>query len=246
MSDTKSIYQEYVILYLDILGFKEKVLSSVGNPEEQEVLKRFFDVKIPEIVKEYYVATQGQLKIISFSDSIVAYHPLIDDSTDDVYEMMSVAFFLLTFIFYHLKLLVRGGFTVGLLYSTPNYDNLFGPGLIDAVKWDNGKYNPYPRIGVSEEFIAILRLKNLGDVDFPYIQKQDEKYFFDPLKFSEIYKDKKMENGYTLQDLHNISFIECVESLEKTINSLQDPNVIKKLTNEKHQSAVEYWNAYQN
>ena len=52
MCETGSIYKEYVILYLDILGFTEKVLSSEKNITEQQQLGQWFD-KIPEFINEY-------------------------------------------------------------------------------------------------------------------------------------------------------------------------------------------------
>lgn len=168
-------YEDRVIVFMDILGFKEKVYSSVEDEKKRKIL---FDVM--KMIKEIEVDQfeedgkfkDGPEKCI-FSDSIVISYP---DDTDCGYaywilhEIMFIQIFLMNFGY-----ISRGGVTFGKVFHKSNV--VFGPAMIKAYELES-ESAIYPRVIVSDEFLSFAK-RNCSPQNSI---KEEHKYIFSLLK----------------------------------------------------------------
>jgi len=145
------IYEERVVAYIDILGWK--AATNAADPRLKQALQIIHDEaegfgrqekertkQIPGvIVNPMYLAVQ----VAAFSDNIAISMPagfgerIFSFSGDIARRLLSLGF------------LVRGGVTVGLLYQEDNF--VFGPALNEAVELE--KDACLPRILCSEKIM---------------------------------------------------------------------------------------------
>ena len=142
------MFEDRIIAFVDILGFKNKIENNFSQSNEMEVEKiyRFisflhedYDKKIND---SSYQATQ-------FSDSLV-----ISYKADEKAAVFKILIDLLYLILEALKygFLLRGSVTVGKLIHDKNH--LFGPAMNKVYK-NESKIACFPRIILCEELIKI-------------------------------------------------------------------------------------------
>lgn len=178
-------YEDRVIVFMDILGFKEKVNSSVDDVKKRKTL-----FKVMEMIKEIEVDQfeedgkfkDGPEKCI-FSDSIVISYP---GKTNRGYaywilhEIMFIQIFLMSYGY-----ISRGGVTFGKVFHKNNV--IFGPAMVEAYELES-EIAIFPRVIVSNEFLSFAK-KNCSPqnsykeeqryIDSLLIQDIDQNYFVD-------------------------------------------------------------------
>ena len=162
-------YEDRVIAYIDILGFKEMIDNTIdvnGNPIDEEINKinEIFDfcektIKADTIEEDTtninaYPSTSN---IFYFSDTIVI--SFKKDTESGVYYTIKLIQELIYQLIINFEILCRGAIVIGKLYH-PSEKRIFGPAFIDAYKLENEQAK-YPRIILSEEIIK-LGIKNHG------------------------------------------------------------------------------------
>ena len=142
-------YERCLIVYIDILGFKQKIDTESANH-----ISRCIRI-IKEAVEPYrFKTTFPKLppeNFVNFSDLCVLWLPLEDEKkwapagwvTSQILKIVHAQSWLL----FDEQLLIRGGVTIGPLAKS--YGQIFGPGLVRAYELES-KQAKYPRVLVDE------------------------------------------------------------------------------------------------
>ena len=126
-------YELRLILFLDILGFRDTVVSTVADPTELSRLLRAIDM-INDVGGHGY----GESRCVSqFSDCIVVSYTLDEES--GAFMLLNNAA-LIVIELAGLGYLLRGAITVGDLIHTEKY--LVGPAMVRAYEMEQGAKNP--------------------------------------------------------------------------------------------------------
>ncbi len=204
-------YIDRYVAFVDILGFKDLIDSSVANPPKKSLQE------IIEALK--FTPPAGQEKIIlgrigdisnsnhqmsSFSDNIfISTDPTEKGLMHIVHHVEQISFKLLK-----LGFLCRGGITKGLCYHHNNI--VFGPAVIEAHKIEK-EVSKYPRVVLSEKVLDDGR-KALPPVDkiFSRFVRQDDdsKYFIHYLRQIRLISDS-MNKG---QPRDYINMLEAIRA----------------------------------
>lgn len=138
----KGCYEQRAVLFLDILGFKNKIKTKSA----EEIFEALLSVQ--ESAKLFNSDERSKIKATIFSDSIVISFPRYDNF--GVVQMVSKARYIFWKLLEH-GMLCRGGIASGDLY---HHDGIvFGPALIDAYETESNVAN-YPRIVLANSAIA--------------------------------------------------------------------------------------------
>lgn len=134
------MYEKRVLLFLDILGFKE--LVSQGEAEKILSALKLVSKHAEEI--ENRLSINGTC-VTSFSDCIVISHP-VESGRAGMFVTMVGAYLALELL--RVGIITRGGVSVGDVLHQSKI--LFGPAMIEAYLLES-KMATYPRILVSKE-----------------------------------------------------------------------------------------------
>lgn len=217
--ETKETYENRVVLFLDILGFKH-ILSKTTTIEKSE--EKDAPEKISELYRVLYEMTDeisqssnNSSKVITqFSDSIVV--SFEENEPEEIFILFEEIQKLIVKLI-NSKIICRGAISYGKLIHTKEI--IFGPALVDAYETES-KAAMYPRVILDRSIVEIgrksNRFKEKNIKDLPdgilehlltiYLEKDtDEKYYID--YFSAIVK--------SYDDVSQIS--KHLESLKKII-----------------------------
>ena len=150
------MYENRILAYLDILGFKETIIGSInkttGEEIEQETdkINKLFE-NVLELYKKYdhIDCNINSKKISHFSDSIVISYSIEEEA--GVFHILSNILFFCASIISD-GYLIRGAITYGKLYHSEN--KLFGPAMLSVYDMEK-KLAFYPRIIFEKEIIAL-------------------------------------------------------------------------------------------
>ena len=157
MSSVPKSYENRLVLFMDILGFKEIVERSVNDEEIIEQVHRAI-----EQIKELADSTEYQESqmITQFSDSVVVSYKVSAPSS--VFDLISsIGFIVINMVMK--GYLVRGGVTVGQLHHSG--DLLMGPAMNRAYEIES-KEAIYPRV-VIDESVLIAAGENRAEFHSP-------------------------------------------------------------------------------
>lgn len=218
----KEIYEDRVLIFLDILGFKDKIDSTINEKGVESTCN------INKILKAYEIVINDldingskktndfefpSKKISIFSDC-VAISFLANEKTTLYFTLQSVKTMILHLI--QNKVLCRGAITCGKLYHKE--DIIFGPALVEAHTLES-RAALYPRVIMSNEII------NIGSLAHGiYYSAQGEK---DEI-LSLLEKDT---DGMYYIDYFSV-FHEYVDNIEFLENYIRHMNTLFKLITE--------------
>ena len=188
-------YENRIVAYVDILGFKKLVDDSQKDGEVSEriynALKRIHKIEVKNYSEGFSNGTEFGIEVSTFSDNAVISYPAEKDNL----------FFLIIELI-HLQLdlviegvLIRGGITIGKLHH--DKDIVYGPAMVQAYEFES-KIAVYPRIIVDVQAI-ISYIKGIhGDSDavkeiFKLLRRDSDGLFFiDILNQSqEVFPEKR-------------------------------------------------------
>lgn len=180
-------YQNRFVIFMDILGFKEKMNSTVDKKGNSITSKIDEVITAMNLVPELYHVENKELRSFSktkmvtqFSDSIVVSFEI--EALDEIFLAIDSTNLLVLELVYK-GFLCRGGIAFGKLLHTTKH--LFGPALVEAYELEN-KAAIYPRVIVDEMSLfnalkAFVESKgsfsNSDRIDFEEIQKLFSKDF---------------------------------------------------------------------
>lgn len=163
-------YEERIIAFIDILGFKEIVKQSELDSSKIELIysvldylkdwenKEKWDLKFLEIEEDAQKRgvnnfdIYGRTNTTSFSDSIVV-SVLVDKNVNEMTSTLIVNLAHIGAVLLQKGIIIRGGLTIG---NINHFDNgtVFGQGLIDAYTIETKC--KYPRIIISDKLLNKL------------------------------------------------------------------------------------------
>lgn len=147
-------YEDRIICFIDILGFKEIIyntFNSDGNTIKEKIenlenafsrIRYFLDMDNPNEFSKSKMVTQ-------FSDCVVISFRYSEES-EVFYTLLDIQHLLINLIY--LGIICRGGIVFGKLVHTEKM--IFGPGLIDAYTLESKAAN-YPRIILDESVLNV-------------------------------------------------------------------------------------------
>lgn len=182
-------YEERLVAFIDILGFKEIVKQSENDPSKisliYSVLNYLKNWEIPEKWNLKFVEIEedaqkkgvekfdirGKTNSTAFSDSIVV-SVKVDNDVNEVASTLIVNLANIGAILFEKGVLFRGGLTIGNIIHDEN-GTVFGQGLIDSYKLETNNAK-YPRIILSDKLIRCLNYPITTKKDrYPYHQYID-------------------------------------------------------------------------
>lgn len=161
---TKLRYEHRVVLFLDLLGFKEHVAKTVRNPGYLANLLTAMEI-VSKIGLEDRKFSRSQ-RVTQFSDSVVVSFG-IDEKSAVFWLLHDIA---LSVIELAMRgFLVRGAVTVGDLLHTNS--RVVGPAMVEAYEWES-KRAVYPRVLINGSVLKIARKARSED----HTSREEEKY----------------------------------------------------------------------
>jgi len=243
-------YQERVIAYIDILGFRDKIQNTIdkGSGEENELetnkINNLFE-NVLELKNKYkYIDNNVNNRMVShFSDSVVVSYPMEEEA--EIFHIFSDILFFGVSILQD-GYLIRGAITSGKLHHSEN--KLYGPAMLSAYNMER-KMAFYPRIIFENKIIEIIKknqsklgqLKVLNNL----IQKDiDGLYYLDYfrsmcfvganeglLEILKAFKDrineleKKIENNDSIKS----KYLWLKEKYNIALNKIKSKNINEKI-----------------
>lgn len=140
-------YEKRLILFLDILGFREIVAQTATKPDALRSLLAAIDM-----ILEFSKSSSAKSKRVSqFSDSFVVSYLYTEESA--AFDLVNdVALLVIELAF--LGFLVRGAITIGKLIHTKRY--LVGPAMVKAYELES-KQAKYPRVLIDPVVLKLAR-----------------------------------------------------------------------------------------
>ena len=146
-TDNNDLYQDKIVAFIDILGFREKVVKSEGNQDLQKsiyaILKFFDDLK-----KKY---EKFCVQISNFSDSIIISLPVrlhnkvLFGVENNLLTLTNIIIMINNVITSH-EFIIRGGISVGKLVH--NNEVCFGNALNNAYELEKD-IAKFPRVVIT-------------------------------------------------------------------------------------------------
>jgi hypothetical protein len=207
-------YENRLVAFIDILGFKEMVRESENNPSKIEllnfVLNYLKDLEVPEKwdLKLVEIEEDAQKRGIdkfdirektnctSFSDSIVV-SVKVDSNINEMASTLIVNLAKMGAILFERGVLFRGGLTLGNIIHNQN-GTVFGQGLIDAYILES-KYAKYPRIIISDKLLKKL--------NYPVLEERERSVYHQYIE--------RFEDGCV--GFHQMIFFEVIQSWSNMI-----------------------------
>jgi hypothetical protein len=141
-------YEDRIICFLDILGFREHISSSVDKVDKiQEIADVFTSIRAILDIDSVKGGQRRDKEIIQFSDSVAISFPAYSESGvfDALLEILRVQISLV-----QKGYLCRGGVTRGKLIHTSRL--LFGPAMVEVHALES-KAALYPRVILDVEIV---------------------------------------------------------------------------------------------
>lgn len=225
----ETLYENRIIVFLDILGFSEAVLNNSLNPA---TLKKTFE-KIYSLVGRVNKIEGRKIQAYNVSDSFILIgnvtRPscfLFPEQLAPLEPLVNLTDNFLLHIHRDFGLTVRGYMTIGDVYADTEKNILFGPGLIEALKVEK-EVVKYPRVILSEQLAKHFDLdENLSEEVPIRRDSTDNHYFFDFL--SRWHQRKNADYKNRINQYQN-----AIETLQKA-----------SLNNEKLQEKSKWCQSY--
>ena len=217
------MYEDRVVLFLDILGFSQLVKSSENNILEIKKIKDA--IRTIQDVFDINQTTQERV-ITQFSDSIVVSF-LISEKGEIAFLLSKTHKLIKTLIAQ--EIICRGAITKGKMIHDENF--MFGPAFIEAYRLEIKVAN-YPRIILIDESIIEIGVEYHGyhPTDDPSYEKTeinsfitkdfDNFYFVDYFNVETICEISDVDKQY-VKDLRSL----IIEGLKK---HKDQPDIIQK------------------
>lgn len=172
-------YENYLLTYLDIMGFKDMVEESASDPVKVGQIVWILQHMKRQAEMGNYLLPERKQKIQNFSDLIVRAMPLTP--AENLTQQVTLECWMLASIQSELILeqgiLLRGSVSVNQLYMHENL--VFGPALVRAYHLES-EIAMYPRIVIDPVIMQIMN-DDIAPLDWYLIRGDDGAYFIDYL-----------------------------------------------------------------
>lgn len=142
------IYEDRIVCFLDILGFKNIINDAASNKKVESQYEISDIINILDIMKKYLkIESNESREVTQFSDCIVISF-LENDRSGVFYILLDLLHLIMELL--SNKIIVRGAITKGKLLH--NKDLVFGPALVKAYELES-TVAIYPRIILGNEIL---------------------------------------------------------------------------------------------
>lgn len=182
-------YNKKIVVFFDILGFKDLIENNLQNPEF-----------VNDVLNTAYLSSEqpfANCEVIKFSDSVIQIldpkSPTLDDNEFFYYInniMEAVNRVQLKILRMH-KVVIRGAIVLGDIYFNAEKNTIFGPALNKAAELE-GKAK-YPRVILDESIFNKLDKEKHELVFSNFTLDEDEVYYADPFQFIAKTESEKRE-----------------------------------------------------
>ncbi len=216
-------YEKRIVLFMDILGFKQLVTASQNDVQQVSSIRhilKYINIRVKKFPQFFPSAVISQ-----FSDSLVISfkYGKRGISLSLLQSLQQLQKDLIT----KYNLIVRGGMTIGNLYHTKKF--IFGPAMNEAYKLESD-IAIYPRIILSEELKKHIAdfpdevFDRYEEVSESYIRNclrrdSDNIFYIDYFKYNDIGDISKKEKKFV------IALYDCISNNLKLCN---DDKVLQK------------------
>ncbi|HEV8079643.1 MAG TPA: hypothetical protein VGP43_02950 [Chitinophagaceae bacterium] len=166
-------YEESIIAYIDILGFKKYIEETSLKENQNELYRILFKFKD---LANAHPLKRADRHSTHFSDLIIITCPITKTSIIDLINDLTE----LTHSFIDSKLLLRGIIIKGKILHQNGI--IFGPGLIDAYLLEKDKVK-FPRIIVDKELVTQFKLETETDSKYYDYTEKNSLLIVDPLDY---------------------------------------------------------------
>lgn len=193
MDQFTSIYEDRILAFVDILGFKDMVHISSFDPREQQRIKAAMDIihsyKVLNDAGEDGGLRKLGVQVTTFSDSAILSYPVNFDGglfhvlLDLIHLQIDLS---------NIGVFIRGGVSIGPAHH--DEVNAYGPAMIEAYGLESDKA-VYPRIILTDQTLSIgisVSQNHRNPVDMSLLnsvirQDEDGFYYLDYLRqFQEL------------------------------------------------------------
>jgi len=170
-NNTNKNFDEYIILYIDFLGMKDRIMSNKSY-DTLQILK--FLLYNTEGVTKYICHTNRirNFNIKVFSDNVIIAQR-IDSQTisEQIIGIINVAWSLQFWALLQFGFMMRGGITAGELFI--DNDIVWGTGLVEAYQLESNTA-VFPRVLVSKEIISLYDNNNNKAINIHAFLNKDQ------------------------------------------------------------------------
>ncbi|MBF0129571.1 MAG: hypothetical protein HQL33_06235 [Alphaproteobacteria bacterium] len=177
---TTKEYEERIVIFIDILGFRNFVANT-----NDDILKIFVS-KLKNMTSDGEIGTNGNSlyflpSVIQFSDTIIAsapvnYFKIIGHPTGaNILLYISVWTSKIQMHALEFGLLTRGCVAFGKSFNDGSA--WFGPAIIDAYEHESN-YAIYPRIIISDSLTKQIRIDVDQKQDYPLLTHSDDGFYY--------------------------------------------------------------------
>lgn len=183
----QQLYEDRIIVFIDILGFSNRIMETVIDDQEQTKQTQSIKSFIELIQNDFEISDKSKEKTefaSSYKSSFIATQCSDSLFLSYKYDEESAVFYCLIHLYYfcfdalRYGFLVRGSIVRGQVYHTKNM--IFGPGLVEAVEKEKALVS-YPRIVLGQDILDIVQhhhARHHGpDEELEYIKTLIEKDF---------------------------------------------------------------------
>lgn len=235
-------YENNLIAFVDLLGFKEAVFQSETNEKIKKNVDAAmnYSLKIKCLNDAYnkLAAKDKRVNITVFSDCLVVTCQKFNDNQNNLYTDFLKGIVNMVFNLIITGFLVRGGITYGPLYHKDGV--CYGPAMNRAYLLES-KTAVYPRLLIDGFALKELAQDNFIHNSIKYISpdKSDGLIFLDYLSQKAYFEEN--DNYYDF-DRNRLDYNQFLKNTKKLItNSLEQYNNNEKVL-EKYQWYKEYYN----
>ena len=207
------IYAEKYVVFLDLLGFKEKVKEADANSEARQELLNALDIVRDSLCNYDRVG----MRLTHFSDCIIFSSNRTREGLLEILESIN----LLTLNLLNYDFFVRGGLAVGGTHH--DQDFVYGLAVIKAYEIEKDKAI-YPMTLVSDEVLSDIQAYGLQFEEY-LTQDAEGRYFVHYLKVFSDYTSLPKYPGKLILDSPGRRIIDFVCH---RLNVHSDPKVLKK------------------
>ncbi|HFU4564293.1 hypothetical protein COK05_08910 [Bacillus cereus] len=214
--DSEVVYERKILVFFDVLGFKEMVLTKYkNNPEKiEEILTTMHLLAHSHYPSELIVFSDSVINILEFKPHLEEYGQTFSDYLNVIVGEISAIQMKMISLY---GVLIRGSIVLGDIRYKSDRNLLFGPALIHAYELES-KHSIYPRFILDQKIINLIKEDVNGmdlsrDVDGHYfvdsfkwlVKLEAEKEFLAPIKQkieTEINKLDETKNLGVLSKYH--------------------------------------------
>lgn len=175
---SESIYQSKILVYFDVLGFKEMVLKKYKEQPEkiEEILTTMHLISNPSYSSELIIFSDSVINILDVSAPLKEHGQSYSNYLNVIFNNISSIQLNMLNLF---GVLVRGSIVIGDIRYEGSKNLLYGPALIKAYELES-KHSIYPRFIVDSGIVDMIK----EDLNWLNISKDtDGHYYIDPFKW---------------------------------------------------------------